>query len=73
MNVIKIPWSLGSMNKNSGCKFAPDKILLELESIYLNENGVDTQPEIIEEVEIDEGSFENTNNKDDFQKNIIYF
>lgn len=62
MKIIKIPWSLGSMNKNPGCKNAPDKILEEFNSIYLNEDGIDTQPSSIEEIKINESNFEETNN-----------
>ena len=60
MKIIKIPFSAGNMNVNLGCKYAPDKILEELENVYLNEEGEEVKFEI-DEVTVIDDNFEETN------------
>ena len=62
MKIIKIPWSLGSMKKNDGCELAPEKIVEEIENLFLNEDGKDNSYDV-DKVEIIKDNFEETNNK----------
>jgi len=45
MNIIKIPFDAGSMNKNKGCSFAPDEILKDFPD-YSSENNMKRQLKI---------------------------
>ncbi|MGM5485388.1 MAG: arginase family protein, partial [Nanobdellota archaeon] len=58
--LISIPQEAGNMNKNTGCSKAPDKIIEELGSLFLTEDGENTQFSQ-DSVEIAEDDFEKTN------------
>ena len=38
MDIVKIPFSAGTLGKNEGCKEAPNKIVELLKQIYVNED-----------------------------------
>ncbi len=60
MLLIKIPSSLGSLGKNTGCEKAPDKIIETLKEFYSNEDGKEVSYNIIE-VEVHNNNIEKTN------------
>lgn len=66
MNIIKVPFGNGSLNKNPGAKFAPDVIIEQLHDLFLNEKGIDSKLNI-SQVNVDDSNIEQT------QKNIYEY
>ena len=60
MKIIKIPWENGNMNKNLGCKNAPEEIIKELENVFLSEDGKEKKF-VVDEVKIKDDNFDETN------------
>ena len=70
MKIVKVPTSLGSLNKNMGCERAPDEIVKQLHDFYLSENFKDDELNI-EEVKLSKDNIDLVNKQIfDFTKNI---